>query len=292
MSAASERTHVVRAGETLSGIAHKYGVDWPGLARHNGVHNPSHLRVGSVLRIPRRSGAHSPATSRPPPPTLPALPAGPASGLKNGARLGDLSMRFETGFRPGQEAQAAAVVSGGVGDPGGVSYGAYQLASSASGGRQVQSFLTMDGALWRAKFENSDPTIPGGAFGAHWKEIAAGQAQAFFLAQHAYIERTHYRPVVEYVKKATQFDIDQHSRALQNVVWSMAVQHGRAPSLVARGVEELGPEETSPQLDCDRKLVNTLYDIREAYVDAIGLSNLRSRYKVERQDALQELGGR
>ena len=75
-------------------------------------------------------------------------------------------MRFETGFRPGQEAQAAATVSSSQGDAGGISYGAYQLASSPKGGQQVQSFLANDGTPWAARFAGLDPTTNDGPFGA------------------------------------------------------------------------------------------------------------------------------
>ena len=53
-------------------------------------------------------------------------------------RLGNLSMKYETGFKPGQEAKACGVVSTGLigsgrADPGGKSYGAYQLSSTPQG---------------------------------------------------------------------------------------------------------------------------------------------------------------
>ncbi len=107
-------------------------------------------------------------------------------------QLGNLSMAYETGFRPGQEDQAAGEVSSGRGDRGGPSYGAYQL-SSAKG--QVQNFLRQEGSPWASRFADLQPTQPG-AFGEAWKDTAAGDPGNFFDAQHAYIERTHYEPVV------------------------------------------------------------------------------------------------
>lgn len=44
--------HVVRPGETLSGIARQYGVDWQTLALANYLVNPTLLTVGQVVRIP------------------------------------------------------------------------------------------------------------------------------------------------------------------------------------------------------------------------------------------------
>jgi LysM repeat protein len=45
--------HVVRYGETLSGIAVRYGVNMWSLARANNIANPSRIYVGQRLFIPR-----------------------------------------------------------------------------------------------------------------------------------------------------------------------------------------------------------------------------------------------
>ena len=50
------REHVVRPGETLSGIAGKLGVDWRALARLNGLTDPDRLAVGAVLKIEAEAG--------------------------------------------------------------------------------------------------------------------------------------------------------------------------------------------------------------------------------------------
>jgi LysM repeat protein len=48
--------HIVRPGETLSGIARQYGVDWRTLALANHLVNPTLLTVGQVVRIPTGRG--------------------------------------------------------------------------------------------------------------------------------------------------------------------------------------------------------------------------------------------
>lgn len=283
-------TYTVKPGDTLAAIGARFGVDWRALAAANNLANPNLLRVGMILKIPAGAGAGGAASSAPAAPTLPAAPSGPPARPAAGPRLGDLSMYYETGFRPGQEAQAAAVVSNGLGDPGGVSYGAYQLASTAAGGRQVQTFLRYDGSAWAGEFGSADPTVPAGPFSATWKAVAAAQPQPFFAAQHSYIERSHYTPVVNYVAASTGLHINARSRAVQNVVWSMAVQHGAAPRLVADAVNAVGPVGSGPSIDYDRALINKLYDVREAYVVAIGRPDLLARYAQERPAALRELG--
>lgn len=201
---------------------------------------------------------------------------------RDGARLGKLSERYESGGRgPG-------TVSSGVNDPGGVSYGTYQLASKTG---TLGDFLEAEGKPWRDQL----PATPGSsAFSAIWKAIAAREPEKFGDAQHAFIERTHYRPCVNAVKAATGFDIDARSLAVRDAVWSIAVQHGRAAQIVTTAVRAPGA------VNSDRALVNALYDARTAYVrgllakasggNAATFKTLvDSRYPDERRRALEML---
>ncbi len=44
--------YVVRYGNTLSGIAARFGVSVQALASYNGIHNPNYIRAGQCLYIP------------------------------------------------------------------------------------------------------------------------------------------------------------------------------------------------------------------------------------------------
>lgn len=44
--------YTVQAGDTLSGIGARYGVDWRELAKLNGIENPNLIRVGQKIEIP------------------------------------------------------------------------------------------------------------------------------------------------------------------------------------------------------------------------------------------------
>ncbi len=50
----SSRTHTVRSGETLSGLAQQYGVRLSALAGANGLTSKSRIRVGQKLEVPTR----------------------------------------------------------------------------------------------------------------------------------------------------------------------------------------------------------------------------------------------
>ena len=56
-------THRVRKGETLSTIAQKYKTSSKTLARLNNISNPSKIRIGQKLKIPRSSGVSTAKSS-------------------------------------------------------------------------------------------------------------------------------------------------------------------------------------------------------------------------------------
>jgi hypothetical protein len=211
----------------------------------------------------------------------------PASDAISGPkpRVGGLSMAYETGYPPGHEAQAAARLSTNRKDPGGASYGAYQMASSRHSRGVVQAFLGSEGAPWADRFQGLDPREYGGAFGEAWRKAAQEDPQRFFDAQHAFIARTHYNPVVERVRQRTGVDIKSLSPAVQDVVWSMSVQHGGAAHLVTDAVGGLRGRLDSTDPGYDRALIDSLYDRREAYVRRLGQPELVRRFEQERRDA-------
>lgn len=51
MAGATARTYTVQAGDTLSGIAAKYGTTWQALAQKNGLANPNLIYPGQTLTI-------------------------------------------------------------------------------------------------------------------------------------------------------------------------------------------------------------------------------------------------
>lgn len=170
-------------------------------------------------------------------------------------RLGALSERFESGDRgPG-------AVSSGAGDPGGVSYGIWQLSSRAG---TVAAFVAAEGARWRAEFVGAAPGAP--AFSAAWKAIAVREPEAFAAAQHAFIERTHYRPAVAGVRQRTGLDLDSRHAAVRDAGWSVAVQHGGAAAILVAAVAVADRAHRRAETAYDRALIEAIYAERAAYV--------------------------
>lgn len=214
-----------------------------------------------------------------------------ASGEERGTRLGSLSEQFESGGRgPG-------VVSGGHGDPGGVSYGIYQLAPKTG---TAARFLQSEGRPWAGMFGKA---TPGSAtFSKVWREVAEREPDAFAAAQHAFIERTHYRPTVAAVLDATGLDLDSRHQAVRDATWSVAVQHGRAARIMIGAVSQADADFARDNATAyDRALIEAIYAQRSRYVlsvadrsGAAGARMLRSvvanRYPAELKAALAMLG--
>ena len=165
-------------------------------------------------------------------------------------RLGQLSEKYETGGRgPG-------TVSSGVGDAGGVSYGLYQMTSKNGG--TVAAFTAEPACRWRGDFSGLSPGTA--EFTAKWKAIATAEAGAFGEAQHAYIKRTHFDPLVVKTRNGGGLDLTTRSDALQDVVWSTAVQHGPNSPVIDRALKAVngaGVLVGSPTFD--RELIKAIY---------------------------------
>jgi type VI secretion system secreted protein VgrG len=221
-------------------------------------------------------------------------PAGGLLGIapppsQAGARLGNLSMQYETSARPGQEARAAARISTGEGDKGGVSYGAYQLSSTY---KQPQQFLQREGARWADRFKGQDPAVRGGDYGKTWQAIAREDPKAFFEAQHAFIERTHYKPLVARVRERTGVDVERQPQAIRDAAWSAAVNHSDkgATAILSDGINNAKRLAAPSSPDFPTAALDLIYDRRAGYVRTLkekpkNLRGLLDRYRLEHKDA-------
>lgn len=280
-------TYTVKPGDTLSKIATRNGVTLAQLLQSNPqIKDPNKINVGDVVNVPDDSTTT--ANTKPLPSiTVPTTTAVGGLGTAIAETLGALSAKYETGGRgPG-------TVSTGAGDKGGVSYGSYQMASKMG---VPARFVTQPGFPWLQDFTGQ---VAGTAqFTATWKRIAAAQTDAFQEAQHAYIKKTHYDLLVAKIRGDDSLDVDSRSRALQDVVWSTAVQHGGATPIVHRACGKVTCAPTDPKYD--EELIRAIYaergrtkpDGNLAYFSGNSASvqkGVANRFKSELQDALAML---
>lgn len=209
-------------------------------------------------------------------------------------RLGALSERYECGNRgPG-------AVSNGRNDPGGVSYGLFQLASRAG---TCAAFLAAEGKKWASRFGSHTPGSDD--FSAIWRKIAEADHDAFAQAQRDFIARTHYFPAVNGIKAKTGLDLNACHPAVRDATWSTAVQHGGALRILNAAVENADRQAQRGEGSYDRALVEGIYAERSVYVLRVAErpqlsaeerrlleSLVRNRFVAERDDALRMLAGK
>ena len=287
-------TYIVKAGDTLSKIAARNGVTLAALLQANPqVKDPNRISVGDTINLPDCPSPVPPGSTentQPLPTITPTPSSAPAPGGLGQAMaeaLGALSAKYETGGRgPG-------VVSTGAGDPGGVSYGSYQMASKMG---VPTKFVTQSGFPWRQDFANL--TAGTAQFTAVWKRIAAAETDAFQKAQHEYIKKTHYDLLCAKILNEDSVDINTRCRAVQDAVWSTAVQHGPGTPIVHRACSSLTCKISDSNYD--EQLIRAIYAERgrrkaDGNLAYFGKSSpsvqtgVANRFKNELQDALAML---
>ena len=219
--------------------------------------------VASVIRAGDLNAMEQPA-----PGGATSAPGGRASAPD----LGSVSARYESGGR------GVGFISSGQGDPGGPSYGIHQLSGASSMGAFLAS---PEGEAYRAEFGGSRPMTAD--FNAIYRRIADRDPEGFAAAQRAFYTRTHYEPARQ---AAEQAGFDVSSRAVQEALFSIGVQHGGARNIIQRAAGQIRPGASVEDQ------IRALYDARSQYVR--GLSSLPestrqavlSRYQREVQDVL------
>jgi hypothetical protein len=284
-------THTVKSGETLSKIAKSNKITLAQLLDANPKFkaNPNRVRVGDILNIP--DGETEPVKPPPPQPPQPPseTPKPPQPQPAAGRILGKLSEQFETGGR------GAGTVSGGQGDPGGVSYGSYQMTSKPGGGT-AKRFVSAPDFPFRSRFAGLVPGTP--SFSAVWKSLASTNREEFQSSQHDYIKKTHFDPLVQKIINEDGLNVLTRSHALQDVVWSTAVQHGPGSKIPHRALANVGL--TPGDAGFDKKLIVAIYNERGRKNANGGLVNfsrasaavqrgVANRFREESKKALQML---
>lgn len=205
--------------------------------------------------------------------------------ISNIYSIGGLSAKYESRGNP-------STIADNPGDPGGKSYGIWQLASKKG---SVDRFL-----VW---LQNANASIyqqladarelDEGEFGTHfdtcWRQLGIEDRDEFTKLQEAFIKMNYYDAAVEAIKKRFDFDVETRSLALKNVLFSTAVQHGvGGASTLFKRVNEVCSLKNST----DEQIINALYDERskvEIYFSSCSKEVKNAvyiRFVYERKDAL------
>ena len=147
-----------------------------------------------------------------------------ASSTALNGSLGSLSAKYESGGNPG------AI---GYDKTGGLSYGTYQFSHN-----NAQRFVQ------ESPYAKAFAGIPFNSqqFQQKWKEIAQKDPQGFAKAQHDYIAKTHYEPVINRLAKIG-VDPNSLSQTAKDVIWSTAVQHGPNNKIIEQALSGAKSEE-------------------------------------------------
>jgi hypothetical protein len=134
-----------------------------------------------------------------------------------------------------------------------------------------------------------------GDFISEWKSLS--RDKLFDDLQVGWVDQRLYRPFLAGLgaalgrnKPASSFSADQHSLALQAVLWSVAVQEGRYTRLVQRAWTGLDVANSD-----DRRLICAIFNERmnvSEYLPAatkLTQTLLRARYRLELREALRML---
>ena len=185
--------------------------------------------------------------------------------------LGSLSSKYESNGNP-------AVIANNKGDLGGKSYGTYQLTTSSG---NAQRFADSYGGALKGKKAGT------AEFDKAWKLEASKNPEKFKNAQHAYIAKTHFQPALNVFQKVTGIVTGGLPKAIQDVIWSVGVQHGKA------GAQSVFEKSGVKAGDSPATIIRKIYDVRPQFFksspDSIQQSVAR-RFKQEEQDALRMLG--
>ncbi|MFO0965154.1 MAG: GDSL-type esterase/lipase family protein [Gemmataceae bacterium] len=168
--------------------------------------------------------------------------------------LGKLS-EFEESSGKGPDTVSSGRISKDKPDPGGISYGTYQLTTTSG---NADTFV-------RRFFPTEFKGLKAGtaSFSAKWREVARKDRVGFHKHEHDFIKETHHDRQVAKLQKDLGLNVAARSRVFQDVVWSTAVQHGPGATHIVNAVRRLLKGKTVDQLS-EEEMIRAVYAERTA----------------------------
>lgn len=206
--------------------------------------------------------------------------------------LGDLSAQYESTGDPGCIADLD-------GDPGGRSYGLFQMSTNAGTLNEYLDFIEARGYWFGSELKalrDKDRDEGTEEFDALWKWLAdSPNVYDFEESQRLFIEVKFYEPAVQYLAD-NYFHIDNHNEIIKDVVWSRAVQYG--PNAIVEMFEDAVRAMGYPNLsyvdaeEYDSDLIRAVYlDVCSSYEWNHGAyrESLNNRFADECERALENI---
>lgn len=187
--------------------------------------------------------------------------------------IGSITRQFETG-KYGERAKfGVETISTGKHDKGGISYGEHQLASKT--GTMAEFLKSKEGREFASAFGKTRPGTP--AFNKAYSHLAAQRGEEFANAQHQYLDRTHYQPVL---KRMTKMGFDTNDPRLQEAGWGGGIQfRGHMKKILEMAKHSIG-QSVEDQ-------VNAIQEAKRRFAPSI-----KNRFQYEAQAILgQKPGG-
>lgn len=180
--------------------------------------------------------------------------------------IGELSEKYEVGNRgPGY------ISNGDSWDPGGDSYGSYQLATKVG---TLQGYLRT--SLPFVAELKAAGKIKSLGFNAKWKELAKNYPTEFKQSQFDYVRTISYDPCRKYADSIGIID----SLAMNSALFSTSNQSGGWKRILDRAnINQLDDEETQ---------INKLYDARAAYFRSLTSLSAKVKNAVIKQRTVLE----
>ena len=261
----------VSPGDTLSALAKEFNTTPALLQAINGHKDEASILAGKMINVPYDAPRSLLEESVTPPPQSPAAPSvqrstnptnidGFVSGLKSD--FGALCRAFESQGKSDAYSNAAA-------DPGGASWGHYQIAEGTMPGfmRYLKnagndSDLSPEQKRLAARTYEAlrDHEPSSSEFKRDWSYLARTNPRDFPALQHGFILDTHLTPVLKEAQKLG-FDITPQTA---EVFLSIGVQHGKFEEVLRDAAQAVDLSEAS----IDQQ-IEALYDSRRAYVKEI-----------------------
>tara|TARA_R110000744_G_scaffold36132_2_gene83561 strand:- start:1158 stop:1880 length:723 start_codon:yes stop_codon:yes gene_type:complete len=215
----------------------------------------------------------------------------------------ELDFNIELGFisKEFESRGDSSTVSAGVKDPGGTSYGSYQLSSTKGRVTDFLEHMKQKGGLAKQAAEEFEKIAKSeleqkdgilfdfgnkSATAAKWKEMSRNEKLDLDNLEFEYIKKTHYDPALKHAEKLG-FDIDND--AIKEMIWSGSVQH--------KGINKILNEAISKdplKKETIEEQISNFYEKRKNYIENLPddklpeetKKNILSRYQKEEEKVL------